>query len=144
MNVAQMSDFEQQTLEDKKELRSSPQSMRGFYSAMLNTAAQCGLKVVSDDTCCKVLAWLYVYGGGYEVNYNTKLLADIRYAQKRLNVYGSEIPNPELCEPLRERIEELEAAVKTRSPSPEWLLELKERYNLPDYAIRGYWKGEEK
>lgn len=135
MNVAQMTDFEQQTLEDKKKMRSNPNGMRGFYAALLDTAAQCGLKVVSDDTCCKVLAWLYVHGGGYEVNYNTKLLADIKYAQKRLNVYGSEIPDSELCETLRARVKELEASVKTKSQSPEWLLELKERYDLPDYAI---------
>lgn len=64
------------------------------YEKFANTAEQCGLKIISDDLCCKVLAWLYVLGGGYEVNYNTKLLVDIKYAQRRLNIEGSAIPMP--------------------------------------------------
>ncbi len=109
------------------------------YERFVRTAEQCGLKVVSDDTCCMVLAWLYVHGGGYEVGYNVKLRTDIKYAQKRLNIEGSEIPDSELCDTLRERIKELQA---TR---PKWLYELKERYGLPDYAIGDYLKkGEEK
>ncbi len=50
------------------------------YERFVRTAEQCGLKVVSDDTCCMVLAWLYIHGGGYEVGYNVKLRTDIKYA----------------------------------------------------------------
>lgn len=100
------------------------------YERLLETAAECGLKIVSDDTCCKVLAWLYVLGGGYEVSYNTKLLADIRYAQKRINIFGSETPDATLCELLQMRVKELE------KKQADWISEIKERYKLPEYAVR--------
>lgn len=106
------------------------------YERLVATASQCGLKIISDDLCCKVLAWLYVMGGGYEVGHNSKLLSDIRYAQKQLNICGGEIPNPELCETLRARIKELESS--RQDCRPEWLYELQKRYSLPNYAIDNY------
>jgi hypothetical protein len=34
-----------------------------FYEDLLHTALSCNIKIMSDDFCCKLLAWLYVFGG---------------------------------------------------------------------------------
>ena len=40
----------------------------GFWKQMTHefyrTAGLAGLKIIPDDKCCRLLAWLYVYGGG--------------------------------------------------------------------------------
>ena len=57
------------------------------YEKLVATAEQCGLKIISDDFCCKLLAWVYMFGAEMEiVTYNVKLRTDISSAQKRLNI----------------------------------------------------------
>ena len=104
------------------------------YERLMETAAEFGLKVISDDMCCKVLAWLYVLGGGYEVSYNTKLLADIEYAQRRINLFGGETPDAALCKLLQTRVKEL------KKKQADWIGEIKERYQLPEYAVTLKWQ----
>lgn len=79
-----------------------------MYRQLLDTAEQCGIKVVSDDWCCKLLAWLLVCGGSSEmVTYNVKLREDILIAQKRLNVFGGKTPNKELAKKMRKYVTEI-------------------------------------
>jgi hypothetical protein len=95
------------------------------YKAMLDTASQCGIKIVSDDKCCRLLAWLYVHGGGNEAaTVNLKLNADILEAQKRLNLYGGERANIELLPKLQEYIKEAQTS------NPKWIAELCQYYGL--------------
>jgi hypothetical protein len=67
---------------------------RDFYT----TAAMAGLKVsaLSDDKCCRLLAWLYVYGGAHEDVIYGRLSGAIFYAQGRLNLRTGEVPSAEL------------------------------------------------
>ena len=77
------------------------------YEKLVATAEQCGLKLISDDFCCKLLAWVYAFGAETEmITYNVKLRTDISSAQKRLNIFGGEIPDKELSEKLRGYIKE--------------------------------------
>ena len=100
-----------------------------LYERMLETAEQCGLKILSDDFCCKLLAWLYVFGGEYEmVLYNLKMRAEIEYAQKRLNVYGGEICNQALFPLLKQRMHE--CGTYFNPVLPEWIAEIDERYGI--------------
>jgi tRNA(Ile2) C34 agmatinyltransferase TiaS len=95
------------------------------YKKMLLTAESAGIKIVSDDKCCRLLAWLYVHGGGNEaVTVNLKLNADILEAQKRLNLYGGERVNVELLPTLQEYIRQAE------SSNPDWIAELCKYYGL--------------
>jgi hypothetical protein len=95
------------------------------YRAMLATAEQCGLKIVSDDKCCRLLAWLLVHGGGNEaVTVNLKLNADVLEAQKRLNLFGGERPNTELLPLLQAYIKEAETS------NPDWIADLCKYYGL--------------
>ena len=129
MSVEQMTDFEQKIENDK----SHSHAMRGFYAAMMNTAEQCGLKVISDDLCCKLLAWLYVYGGGKEkTTAGGKMSQDLLIAQKRLGLYGSEHRNAMLIPTLQNYIKEClkarGAGTAWEDRTPEWVSELEERY----------------
>ncbi|MDO5575655.1 MAG: hypothetical protein Q4F84_01135 [Fibrobacter sp.] len=75
------------------------------YEKLMATANQCGIKVISDDWCCCLLAWLYVYGGGNEATvYNSNLRVDIEEAQRRLNIFGGEVPKKELCQKMSDYI----------------------------------------
>lgn len=95
------------------------------YKAMLETAEQAFLKIVSDDKCCRILAWLYVHGGGNEATtVNLKLNADILEAQKRLNLFGGEQPNSELLPLLQAYIKDAETS------NPEWVSDLCYYYGL--------------
>jgi hypothetical protein len=84
-----------------------------------------GMNMLSDDLCCKLLAYTYVMGGGNEaVVYNVKMNTDIKIAQDRLNLHGGEVPNQELLPLLQQRIKELEKDME----KCEWLDQIIIRY----------------
>jgi hypothetical protein len=87
----------------------------------------------SDDACCRILAWLLVYGGGREdVTINKRLNYDIRAAQKRLNLFGGEIPNSDLL-PM---YQQYARSVEDYDRPPEWVFELERKYNLKEGRVR--------
>jgi len=99
------------------------------YEKLVETAGQCGLKVITDDFCCKLLAWVYMFGAETEmITYNVRLRADISSAQKRLNIFGGEIPDKELSEKLRGYIKECGEYFNPNRP--QWVDEIDSRYNL--------------
>jgi hypothetical protein len=118
--------------------------MRDLLNQFYETAANAGLKVISDDYCCRLLAWLYVYGGGKERTTDGGIMtAHIFYAQKRLNLFGGEKPNRLIFlmqKYVREITGDNEAAFLTeggkegydqfRNP-PEWVDQLEEKYGVP-------------
>lgn len=99
------------------------------YEKLLATALQCGLKIISDDFCCKLLAWLYVYGGGREeTTQDGKMRDEIIYAQSRLNLYGGEAPDKELSGRLRQYIDE--CGPVSHPARPCWVDEIDKRYGI--------------
>lgn len=95
------------------------------YEKLVNTAEQCGIKIVNDDMCCKLLAWVFVKGAYTELTtYNVNLRTDIITAQKRLNVFGGEIPNSDLCQKFRKYTKELE------ENKADWLDGFNKKYGL--------------
>lgn len=102
---------------------------KDFYHALLETAFSCGMKLISDDFCCKLLAWVYVFGGGREnTTQNIKMRSEILYAQKRLNIVGGEICNRELLPILKERVKECGTFFKPALP--KWIDEIDSRYGI--------------
>lgn len=100
-----------------------------FYKNLLEISFSCGLKILSDDFCCKLLAWLYMFGGANEaVAYNKKLNTDILHAQKRLNIYGGEVCNNDLLPLLKQRLKECGDYFKP--VLPEWIHEIDDRYEI--------------
>lgn len=132
-----------------------------LYSALINTSEELGFKVVSDERCCELMAFVY-YFGHESVIFDEKLNADVLHAQKRLNLYGGETPNPDLLPMLKEKIKELvrataehaliikaakdkhksledKMAASNNVPGikwPEWLIKLAKDYKIPVEELR--------
>ena len=102
--------------------------MDNYLQQVSDTFEQIGVTIYSDELCCQVLAYVFVYGGGNEqVVYNTAFNQVIRIAQKKANIFGSEIPNIEYVALIQKYIKELKIS------EPKWLLSLEKRYNLKTY-----------
>jgi len=41
-------------------------NINGLREQLYQTALSAGLLIISVDKCCRLLAWLYAYGGGRE------------------------------------------------------------------------------
>jgi hypothetical protein len=129
--------------------------------AMAATCAAAGLPLVSDENCCRLLAWVYVFGGECEaIALNPSVRNAVMYAQCRLNIDGGEIPNQELVPLLKRYIKEAEMweascveqgygtvyqniqkAKKIEPPPlnmecPAWVKEIEARYGVYSYITR--------
>ena len=101
--------------------------MDDLITQMFKTAKYAGIKIIGDDKCCRLLAWLYVYGGGYEgVTFDKKLNHAIKYAQKRMNAYGGNKPNADLIPTFQNYYKSI---TDYKNP-PEWVLNLEREYNI--------------
>jgi hypothetical protein len=98
-------------------------------SRFYETALSAGIPILSGDKCCRILAWLYVYGGGNEQVIEGRLNAAIQYAQKRLNLLGGEIPDLELLPILQGYIK----SIADYHNPPEWVNELEAEYKIKSY-----------
>jgi hypothetical protein len=109
-------------------------SLKEFHKSLLLASEDLGLKVLSDDYCCQLLAWTYAYGGGLEsVTLHEVLNPHIILAQKRLNLYGSEKPNPNLLNKFLEYKKEVAPYIEGYSREykhPEWALKIFKRYSI--------------
>jgi hypothetical protein len=105
---------------------------RLLYGQWIDSLKSAGIHPISDDTCCKLLAILYVYGGDSEdFTHQYNLLLDIEYSMKRLNIDGAEIPNKELSELLRKYVNELQPqGWFGEREHPEWAVKLMKRYDI--------------
>jgi hypothetical protein len=124
-------DEKELTLADKeKRMLAEGNLRRDFYI----TAAKMGLKVLSamsDDKCCRLLAWLYVYGAAHENVIYGRLSGAVFYAQGRLNLFGGEIPNAELLPILRGYIKDIDTTdIDKHNDPPEWVVSLEQEFGL--------------
>jgi hypothetical protein len=129
-------------IKDEKEVPpDTKEAVTKFMEYIYENAEANGIKIISDDSCCRLLAWLYIYGGWNEATVvNTRLNWDIRYAQKRLNIFGGEQLNLELIPVLQKYIKEitgenehdywLTAQDKRNNNRPDWVRELEKKYKL--------------
>lgn len=80
------------------------------YQKLIQTCESAGIPFMSLDTCCRLLAILHTIGGNSEIfTHHVKLLEDVKYAQRRLNIFGGETPDAEGTILLKQYIRELEA-----------------------------------
>lgn len=101
------------------------QGMNSDYGKLMATSELAGLKIISDDWCCKLLAWLLVYGGGNEsVVQNNKLFVDIITAQTRLKIKGGEMPEAELVLVMKNYI------VEINLKGAKWIEEIETKYKV--------------
>ena len=101
------------------------QGMNSDYGKLMATSELAGLKIISDDWCCKLLAWLLVYGGGNEsVVQSNMLFVDIITAQTRLNIKGGEMPDSELFLVMKKYVDEI------KLKEVMWIEEIESKYNI--------------
>ncbi|MDR1398645.1 MAG: hypothetical protein LBJ41_01805 [Treponema sp.] len=123
--------------------------MGKFREVLYATMESMGMKPISDDFCCRILAYLYVYGGGNEqVIFNDRLRTDIFEAQKRLGLNhpeGDNMPNVDLLPVLKEYIKSITGGNEYKfwfenreyDTPPEWVIEFEKRYKIkPAYRRR--------
>jgi hypothetical protein len=114
--------------------------MSDFRMQFYVTAGLTGLKIIPDDKCCRLLAWLYVYGGENEQVLDGRVSSAIFYAQGRLNLLGEEKPNADLLPALQGYIKDLtgdspldffgnQKNEKYHNP-PAWVIELEKEFGL--------------
>ena len=93
---------------------------------MYDTALQAGLPVIPFDKCCRLMAWLYVYGGGCEqAVLDERLRGALTYAQNRLCILGGERPDADAVK----LIQEYYKSIDYKNP-PEWVLSLEAEYGI--------------
>lgn len=86
-----------------------------------------GIKVLSDDICCQLLAFYYAFGSE-EFVINKKLNADLNVAQRRLRINGGDIPDGALIETLQKYVYEL--VNYKRDCHPWWLNDIAKKYKI--------------
>jgi hypothetical protein len=94
--------------------------------SLYDTALSAGIPIISGNKCCRILAWLYIYGGGNEQVIEGKLNTAILYSQKRLNLLGGEMPDLELLPILQDYIK----SIANYYNPPEWVNELEAEYKI--------------
>jgi hypothetical protein len=86
-----------------------------------------GVSSLSDEDCCRLLAWLsFERGASEEPIFNLALNRDLQVAQQRVNLYGGKVPNVELIGRINDFRTELEKS-KTK---PGWYNEIIKKYDL--------------
>jgi hypothetical protein len=108
-----------------------------LYALLHTTAASAGMEMPSDDKCCRLLAWLYSFGGECEATIlNLKLNVDIGAALDRLNLHDGERSNAALFPALQRYVTELEDYINQKSDEPitepKWLTELANEYKIAE------------
>lgn len=106
--------------------------MENLYQQWTDSLQNIGINPLSGDTCCKLLAIIYIFGGGREeFTLSSKFQTDIQYAQKRLNILGGEVPDKELTPVLQNYIKELAPdGIQGEWFKPLWAVELVKKYDI--------------
>ena len=93
--------------------------------AMYETALAAGIPIVSADTCALICAALAECGNTEEFTHNHRLVCELRYAQERFNVKGSEcVTDPYFHETLRHYVRLFEACHKENKEIPSSINEV--------------------
>ena len=107
----------------------------GDLLALYRTALSAGLPVssISTDKCCKILAWVYVYGGGNAAVIEGTFHNAILYAQARANIAGGERPDGDCVKMIQRYVKSIIAhdldKKGYRNP-PDWVHELEDEYGI--------------
>lgn len=100
------------------------------YKRWLDTFRAAGLPAISTDTSARILAVVHSLGNNENMVLCPKLRADLDYMQNVFGIQGGETPSLEIVSPLKEYINELEAATDV----PKWADKLfQDRYGIKLY-----------
>lgn len=94
---------------------------------------QVGTSMMSMNFAAKLLAYVYVMGGGNEaVVYNEALNAGIAIASQKFRIKGGEVPEARSIPAIRAFIRELER----EGDNTPWLQQIFTRYNISNKTVK--------
>lgn len=73
-----------------------------------DSALATGLPIVSIETCAIISAMLLVWGNHEMFTHNHRLVCELRYAQKRFHINGSESPDARFTSLLQSYVSQLQ------------------------------------
>ncbi len=99
--------------------------------ALYNSALKIGLPIVSRETCAIICAMLLVWGNCEMFTHNHRLVCELRYAQNRFKIKGSESPDAEFVELMQSYVSQLQIAQDREDRVPDHIDNLfYERYGF--------------
>lgn len=102
----------------------------------LEACEQMGIPAITTDTSARLMAIVYVHGGGEEeMVLNRKFTNDVQYIQRRFGIMGGEVPNAEFVRTLQGYVRHLEdymhQHLHDETSIPEWAHKLmRDRYGM--------------
>ena len=112
----------------------------------LNACLAADIPAVTRDTAARLMAVLYVHGGGHEeMVMNRKFTNEMRYIQRRYGIEGGQRPDAEVVSLIQHYVRELEQyegehgngsdtdadGSKVMDSAPEWAVRLfRDRYGI--------------
>lgn len=103
-----------------------------MYNQMKAACDQIGVKILSDDTCCKLLAVVYAYGDESAV-YSDVMRHDIRQAQERAGIWPGRALDQKMIWHIADYAHQIE------SGKADWLGALGERYGMT-FTLLSDWR----
>lgn len=99
--------------------------------AIYDAALQMGIPIVNRDVCAIICAMLLVWGNHEMFTHNHRLVAELRYAQKRFHLQGGEEPNAEFAEIMQGYVSQLQLMQDRESRVPDHIDQMfQERYGF--------------
>lgn len=98
---------------------------------MYNSALAAGLPIVSRETCAIICAMLLVLGNEERFTHHHRLVCELRYAQKRFRIEGSESPDADFTRLLQSYVSQLELMQQREDRVPDHIDAMfQERYGF--------------
>ena len=99
--------------------------------AMYDAALAAGLPIVNRETCAIICAMLLVWGNDERFTHHHRLVCELRYAQKRFRIEGSESPDADFTRLLQSYISQLELMQQREDRVPDHIDAMfQERYGF--------------
>lgn len=105
----------------------------------LEACEQIGIPAITTDTSARIMAIVYVHGGGEEeMVLNQKFVNDVQYIQRRFHIQGGEVPDAEFVAQMQGYVRQLENHIadcikvnKSDTHIPDWAHKLmRDRYGM--------------
>lgn len=105
----------------------------------LEACEQVGIPAITTDTSARIMAIVYVHGGGdEEMVLNQKFTNDVQYIQRRFHIQGGEVPDENFVRIMQQYIRQLEQHLEECKRNnvrdtqiPEWAHKLmRDRYGM--------------
>lgn len=98
---------------------------------MYDSALAIGLPIVNRETCAIICAMLLVWGNHEMFTHNHRLVCELRYAQKRFHLQGSETPDNEFAAIMQSYVSQLHLMQDRENRVPDHIDELfQDRYGF--------------